>query len=346
MRELKGANAPRRKFDDILSYLSENKLTKEKLEMVKSEWLVENFIYKGSLVMIYASAGSGKSWFALALAKYILEQELLRTGEEFAKNGIFNSKCEVYYLNADNSERTLKNRNIEVLTKYDNFSLTPIKGENKEEVINKLAKSNLTNKIIIFDSIRNFMGDINFNDDSAVTRFMDKLQQMRDNGGTIIFLHHQPKQTDGENNKLYKGATAFADSVDEAYFLNKVEFDDESKFLSFCLEPQKRRDETKTLSCRVDTDFLNLLIMDETKTLQLSLNEKEKITIDLVCEILDTSGVINQGTLAKKLDSLAKDRAVEVLGLNSLWRLLNKFENIYFKIDKAKAKNQKFFSRI
>ncbi len=48
---------------------------------------------------------------------------------------------------------------------------------------------------------------------------------MRDNGDTIIFLHHQPKQTDGKNNKLYKGATVFADSVDEAYFLSKSDDD-------------------------------------------------------------------------------------------------------------------------
>lgn len=57
MRKLKGADAPRRKLGDILSYLSKNKITKERLAMIKSEWLIENFIYKGSLVMIYASAG-------------------------------------------------------------------------------------------------------------------------------------------------------------------------------------------------------------------------------------------------------------------------------------------------
>lgn len=225
MRKLNGASAPRKKLGDILSYLSKNKITKERLAMIKSEWLIENFVYKSSLVMIYASAGSGKSWFALALANYILEQEMSRMTDEFVKNGKFNSKCEVYYLNADNSERTLKNRHIDNLLKYDNFKLIMAKSKDRQFIVDTLAESDLSDKIIIFDSIRNFMGDINFNDDSAVTRFMDKLQQMRDNGGTIIFLHHQPKQTDGKNNKLYKGATVFADSVDEAYFLSKSDDD-------------------------------------------------------------------------------------------------------------------------
>ncbi|WP_257936089.1 hypothetical protein [Campylobacter lari] len=49
-------------------------------------------------------------------------------------------------------------------------------------------------------------------------KVFNELQKIRDNGATIIFLHHQPKQKPDENNKVYKGATTFLDSVDEGYF--------------------------------------------------------------------------------------------------------------------------------
>ncbi|WHN18361.1 hypothetical protein QMK11_09555 [Campylobacter jejuni] len=52
-------------------------------------------------------------------------------------------------------------------------------------------------------------------------KIFDELQRARDNGATIIFLHHQPKQNQDENNKAYKGATTFLDSVDEGYFCIK-----------------------------------------------------------------------------------------------------------------------------
>lgn len=48
------------------------------------------------------------------------------------------------------------------------------------------------------------------------------MQNMRDYYAGVWFLNHQNKQDfTGENNKAYKGATAFFDSCDEAYFVKK-----------------------------------------------------------------------------------------------------------------------------
>lgn len=79
----------------------------------------------------------------------------------------------------------------------------------------------LRNKLIIFDSIRNFV-DFDFSKNEKVTMFLHKLQALRNRGATIIFLHHQPKQIDGENNKSYKGATAWLDSVDESFSYQSI----------------------------------------------------------------------------------------------------------------------------
>ncbi|PPB51098.1 hypothetical protein CDQ68_08990 [Campylobacter hyointestinalis subsp. hyointestinalis] len=173
--------------------------------------------------------------------------------------------------------------------------------------------------------------------------FLNDLQEMRNSGGTIIFLHHQPKQINGENNKTYKGSTAFVDSVDEAYFLNNTS-KNKQEFI-ICLEPQKCRDETKATAFLLDTSKLDLKILDEKTTKFRVLNEKEQITINLVCEIINSSKKINQSNLAKKLCLVANQRAYDVVGKNYLWKLLDCFDGIYFKISKDSSfKNQKLFT--
>jgi hypothetical protein len=56
----------------------------------------------------------------------------------------------------------------------------------------------------------------------VVMPMLDAMQNMHDYYAGVWFLNHQNKQDfTGENNKAYKGATAFFDSCDEAYFVKK-----------------------------------------------------------------------------------------------------------------------------
>ena len=85
---------------------------------------------------------------------------------------------------------------------------------------------------------------------------------MRDKGATIIFLHHQPKQYGEENNKIYKGATAFMDSVDEAWYVSKSFMQNEdSKTLSLDLEPQKHRLDTKAQKATIDNKLIQFFFV-------------------------------------------------------------------------------------
>lgn len=320
--------SPSKRFNLIISNLAESaiKINVKELEMVNQEWLVPNFLYKNSLVMVYASAGSGKSWFAYSLCNLLLKA----CDNKFDK---------ILYLDADNGLTTLKNRNVGLLVANPKFELYATNGAKDFDLFNKLKNYDLNGKIIVIDSIRNFMSRVNLISDSQVMSYLNDLQEMRNKGATIIFLHHQPKQIDGENNKAYKGSTAFADSVDEAYFLSGVK--KKGKFI-LCLEPQKCRDETKTTGFLLQTSELDLKILDEKSARLHTLCDKEKITLELVCEIINSYKNINQSNLAKKLTALANDRAYEIVGKNSLWKLLQSFDEICFKI--SKDKNQKNFS--
>lgn len=66
-------------------------------EARKPKWLIENFLMQGSLNMIYASAGVGKSILCLELAHFL------------AKNA---SISKVIYFDGDNSETTLFTRGL------------------------------------------------------------------------------------------------------------------------------------------------------------------------------------------------------------------------------------------
>lgn len=72
----------------------------------------------------------------------------------------------------------------------------------------------------------------------VVMPMLDAMQNMHDYYAGVWFLNHQNKQDfTGENNKAYKGATAFFDSCDEAYFVKKKER--KESHLIVTLEPMK-----------------------------------------------------------------------------------------------------------
>lgn len=68
------------------------------LKRVKTKWLIPNFLFAGSLNMIYGAAGSGKSIFTLSLARFLLESKLIE---------------QVIYIDADNGLAVQKERGLD-----------------------------------------------------------------------------------------------------------------------------------------------------------------------------------------------------------------------------------------
>lgn len=211
------------------------------------KWLIKDFILPQSLGMIYASAGSGKSFLTLFLTIKLLKDNLIK---------------KAYYLDADNSIITLKIRKIDKAIEL-NPNLKYLDSNTLDELgkigfIDKLIttlssqpKNALNNTLIIFDSIRNFHHKLNKDDD--VIPLMDNLQRLRDYGANVIFLHHQPKQSrdKGENDRLYKGATAFEDSCDYTYFLQKQDSESDNEMI-ITLEAMKKRNNEQNKAYKLD----------------------------------------------------------------------------------------------
>ena len=315
---------------EILQANGFKKLSPQDLMNLRFEWLIEGFLVKQSLVMLYAQAGSGKSYFALYLSKFLLENSKVK---------------QVLYLDADNGKPTLKERQIDKFISMSHFNYIAENNLNKYTIFRHLQRAyDLENTLIVIDSVRNFIKD-DFNKDNMMIKFFDELQVLRDSGATIIFLHHQPKQIQDENNKLYKGATTFLDSVDEGYFLHKIDIKEYEEFI-ILVEPQKRRDATKPHAFKINTLNLSFESVDY---LKYGENHKVQITLNLVKDILSECGELCQQDLASKIKRKIEQDYIEIVGRNALWKLLDKYKGILWEISyepQEKGGNKKCFKLI
>ncbi|OHE16108.1 MAG: hypothetical protein A2525_03525 [Sulfurimonas sp. RIFOXYD12_FULL_36_11] len=194
----------------------------EKVENVKFEYLMDNFLVKNEITMISARPGTGKSLLSVAVSNMLL---------------IYKTIEQVFYIDGDNSISTLKDRNIHYLKKQHGTKFRYFVGLGKSElwqIINTLKKMDLTDALIVFDSIKNFIsGDRDKNKD--VSPVMEILRTLRNNGATVVFLHHQNKaQKDFTSD--YAGSSAFEEDTSNAFTLKRN--DDKN---SLILKPFKAR---------------------------------------------------------------------------------------------------------
>ena len=192
------------KFEKLISSLD---LDINKIKDKKIEYLYNNFIIKNDITMIVSRPGIGKSIISVALCNMLLRDGKIKR---------------VFYLDADNSSTTIKSRNIEsIKDKYKNQLnyFIELSDLNFYTIINQLKNKDLSDILIVFDSIKNFInGDRNSHKD--VNDLMKKLKELRNNSATVIFLHHQNK-LNKDFNSAFAGSSAFMEDISLAYELKK-----------------------------------------------------------------------------------------------------------------------------
>lgn len=199
-----------KKIDDKFEkFISDFDLDLKKLKNKKIEYLYDQFILKNDIIMFVARPGVGKSLMALALCNMLLDAKKVKR---------------VFYLDGDNSHITIKSRNIDLVKdKFGNRLNYFIELSDLDlyRIIAELKKKDLADFLIIFDSIKNFIiGDRNSHKD--VTDMMNILKELRKNGATIIFLHHQNK-LNKDFNSAFAGSSAFMEDIALAFKLEKNE---------------------------------------------------------------------------------------------------------------------------
>lgn len=311
------------KINEVWSALEKQRLTPETLRNYSPRWLINGFAESNKLISLYAMPGSGKSLTALYLSTYMLD------------SGVINK---VIYIDMDNGLGTLKNRRLEaILTKYGEkikYISSAVKSENPTDqtqlisILSTIADESYKDTLIIFDSIRNFIkGSMSY--DEVVMPTLNALQNMRDYYAGVWFLNHQNKQDFmGENNKAYKGATAFFDSCDEAYFVKKRDRNENKLIVT--LEPMKRRDDTEPQAVIIDTENLSLEFGDY---MLYSMSEKQAQALEYAKEIIaENPNGVSRNTLINEIQKRAKFDEVEIIGGNALRKFLLQFDDKFYRI--------------
>jgi len=308
-----------------LNTLIANKLTAQDLQ-VEVSYLIENFLVKNSLNIIFAKAGQGKSWLMLALSL-----SLLKSGRI--------SQC--IYMDMDNSKAALKNRKIdELIESYPNLVYvhsSKINQSSKDILYNlsKQAKENencFENMLFIFDSIRDFLGGSDMNSDRDILPLMAQLKDLREAGATVIFLHHTTKDSDGQQ---FKGSTSFIDSVDVAYSLASNRNDN---ILSYQLMVHKDRLSVENNAFELNTQTMELT----SENFQFSsMSDNEVSFVKSVQEYLETVGSsgIKQSQLLDNIGKSSDDKTAR--------KYLQKFAGDLWTSEKrAKENNATYYFSI
>ena len=175
------------------------------------EWAVKGLIPQQAITLLSARGGMGKTILSISIA------DAVSKGTSFF--GLETTKMQVVYIDFENSLPTLieRIRRIDasnVLFWHPTNEIKPPRLDSKEY---KLYKKLPEGSLLIFDTLRASQSR-DENDSQHMAMIMQRLKELRDNGYTILILHHTRKGDD----RVYKGSTAIFDLCDHCLSLHKV----------------------------------------------------------------------------------------------------------------------------
>lgn len=210
----------------------------------KTEFLIDDFLAKKLITLIYADGGNGKSWCNFAIAN-----RCAQLGQR------------VVYLDFDNPLSVLIDRNIDNLLvgqhanlSYIQRSKYPHTPQELLEQLNEQAVGQVFEDwVFLFDSLRNF---VNVKNDHHAMETMTKIMNLREAGATVVILHHSNK--DGRN---YEGSNNIRNSVDNIFQLEKLD-SDVSNQINMHLRVQKERSSIFDCAWSIDATDLSMTQLD------------------------------------------------------------------------------------
>ena len=177
----------------------------------KLDWLVDGMIAQGSITMICAESGTGKTWFGYYLAGCV--------ANNVSVLGQAVLGCKVLYLDGENplyvAKQRLKDLGIQDspnLKLWGGWNMSPPPGPSDPLVIDFAREHR---GLIIYDSLIEFHSGSE--QSSTETRsFMRHFRHLANLGASVIFLHHSGK---ADTSKQYRGSSDIKAAVDTAYAL-------------------------------------------------------------------------------------------------------------------------------
>lgn len=277
----------------------------EQIEVLKS------FLFERSINMLYARAGTGKTWLCFALSKYLV-------GQGF----------DVLYLDPDNPYDLIKKRGFEAHIKALNGKMTYINGDLMDDMRSEMneanekivqnSKTSYDKCMFIYDGLKFFLGGGMY-DETKIDKLVTLFKRIRKAGGTVIVINHTTKKGDA-----MKGGGSLIDAIDEVWKVDKLA--ELERALHFKLTPTKYRMQVQEVSYCIDTKTLELKELD---TMIASLSESDKELSDKIKELLKDKE-LTQGEI---LSALGKSKADKTM-LNFLEKFDGKFWNVTKKANR------------
>jgi AAA domain len=179
----------------------------------KLDWRVDSMIAEGSITLICAESGTGKTWLGYFLAGCIAH------GAPILGHSVRN--CPVLYLDGENPLYVAKQRFSDLgiadspaLKIWGGWNLSPPVGPDDPLVIEFAREQK---GLIVYDSLIEF--HTGSEQSSTETRaFMRLFRALANLGATVVILHHTGK---AEGSKQYRGSSDIKAAVDTAYLLTK-----------------------------------------------------------------------------------------------------------------------------
>ncbi|GAB5378988.1 MAG: hypothetical protein Alis3KO_00770 [Aliiglaciecola sp.] len=263
------------------------------------EFLIDGFLPKRMITMVYADGGNGKSWLAMALAN---------TCASFVPH--------VVYLDFDNPLSVLKERNVnkQLVDTHPNLlyvqrSKSELQAEDLLFEISRNATAHAYDGMFfILDSLRNF-GEVN--NDAKIMNTMNMLMDIREAGGTILILHHSNK--DGKN---YQGSNNIRNTVDNMYQLQKREM---SQQVGVILSVKKERASISDKAYEIDPDTLMLTACD---LIEAQSSEQDLDFVSEIKTVLTSQPNLNKSELLKHAGYAKDDKTAR--------SRLDKYDGIYW----------------
>lgn len=190
----------------------------------KTEFILENWLPfpRGTVSMIAAPGGTGKSWTAPQIAfRYCDESVYSKVALWLSEDPMHETKNRAKSVALEVMNTTFSQyKNVHLITERPQPVI--VNGKFDAQRFYRLRKSLKGYDLVILDPMRAFFGgDENSNSDANV--FMAPFQDWAaEEGIAIIFLHHSKKNNDEGTSSNARGASAFVDACRTVYEIGKV----------------------------------------------------------------------------------------------------------------------------
>lgn len=176
------------------------------------KYLLDGILVKHEITMFASSPGTGKSLSAIAITNMALDKGTI---------------SKVVYFDDDNGLSTIIDRGIQNLkvkhgSKFMYFHNSKVSKSQMWQIVKALEQSDLNEYFIVFDSIKNFIGDGDRDKNKDVSKTMTILKKLRSRGATVLYLHHTNKPQK-DLDPAYAGSSAFLEDSGNAFILKKNE---------------------------------------------------------------------------------------------------------------------------